>query len=48
MGAGSYCAAASLAKQVAALPSADERITAVWSAQNAFRPKLLPLGAALS
>jgi len=43
-----YCTGAPLAKQLAGFPSAADRITADWSAQNAFRPKPFRLGAAVS
>jgi hypothetical protein len=42
-----YGTAVPLARQVAGLPSFDDRITADWSAQNAFRPRLFPFGAAV-
>ena len=44
----SYGTGVPLARHVAGFPSLEDRINPDWSAQNAFRPYLSPLGAAVS
>src|ERR1041385_6953461 len=42
-----YCTGVPLARQVAGFPSSEDRIMADWSAQNALRPNVFALGAAV-